>query len=179
MEEKLILDEKKIKKILIRISNEIIETIENLEDLIIIGMQTRGVFIAKRIIEEIEKLENIKIPLGIIDISLYRDDIYEKLKDISLKETKLPFNINDKNLILVDDVIYTGRSIRAAIDCIMDFGRPKSIKLTTFIDRGNRELPIQPDITGFYFKTRPKEEIISVKLKEIDSFDSVFLKFIH
>lgn len=179
MEDKLILDEKKIKKIISRISNEIIETIENLDDLLIIGMETRGVFIAKRIIEEILKIENIKIPLGIIDISLYRDDIYEKLSDISLKETKIPFNINNKNIILVDDVIYTGRSIRAAIDCIMDFGRPLSIKLVAFIDRGNRELPIQPDITGFYFKTRPREEIISVKLKEIDNFDSAFLKFIH
>ncbi|MDR0676155.1 MAG: bifunctional pyr operon transcriptional regulator/uracil phosphoribosyltransferase PyrR [Elusimicrobiota bacterium] len=173
--QKIIMDDKKLNQTINRIVDEILEKTDDLDKLVIIGLQTRGVFLAKRIIKKIKKLENTKIPLGIIDISLYRDDFYENPTDLSLKETDLPFNVDDKNVILIDDVLYTGRSVRAAMECIMDFGRPKSIKLAVLIDRGNRELPIQPDIFGKNFVTRKNIEIISVKLKEVDDFDSVFL----
>lgn len=174
-QKKIIMDSKKLNQTINRMVNEILEKVDDLDNLLIVGLQTRGVFIAKRIIEKIKNIEQIEIPLGIIDISLYRDDFYEKTTDLTLKETNLPFSLDDKHILLVDDVLYTGRSVRAAIECLIDFGRPQSIKLAVLIDRGHRELPIQPDIVGKSFITRQNEEIISVKLEEIDNFDSVFL----
>ena len=173
-EKKVILDADKLKKTINRMVDEILERNENLENLFIVGLQTRGVFIAERIIAKIKELEGIEIPLGVLDTSLYRDDFSENVK-MRLKETDFPFSPDDKDIILVDDVLYSGRSVRAAMECIMDFGRPRFIRLAVLIDRGHRELPIQPDIIGKQFVTIPNKEMIEVKLKEIDGMDSVFL----
>ena len=131
-------------------------------------------FIAKRIVAKIKEMENVEIPIGVLDTSLYRDDFLENFKT-SLKETDFPFSPDDKEIILVDDVLYTGRSVRAAMECIMDFGRPRCICLAVLIDRGHRELPIQPDIVGKKLVTNKDNELIEVNLKEIDEMDSVFL----
>lgn len=174
LEKKNIIDKKELSRIIKRISTEIIEQTNGLDDVIIIGLQTRGVFIAERIAKTIKTLENIIVPTGSLDISLYRDDLENIKKHIEIKETKFPIDIDNKNIILVDDVLFTGRSIRASIECLMDFGRPKSIKLAVLIDRGHRELPIQPDFIGKQFVTN-KKELISVKLKEIDNEEKVVL----
>jgi pyrimidine operon attenuation protein/uracil phosphoribosyltransferase len=173
-EKKVILNEEQLKKTINRMVDEILERNENLDNLFIVGLQTRGVFLAERIIAKIKELEGIEIPLGVLDTSLYRDDFSENFK-MSLKETDFPFSPDDKDIILVDDVLYTGRSVRAAMECIMDFGRPRFIRLAVLIDRGHRELPIQPDIVGKKFITIPDKESIEVNLKEIDDIDAVFL----
>lgn len=173
VDKKLVMDKKEIDRTIRRMASEIIETIPNLEKTILVGLQTRGVFLAERIAKEIEKDEDVEMSLGTLDISLYRDDIADRQKT-EIKETRLPFDIDDKNIILVDDVLFTGRSIRAAMGCIMDFGRPKTIKLAVLIDRGNRELPIQPDFVGKKFVTT-KKEIIAVKLNDIDDKEEVML----
>ncbi len=172
---KIILDADKLKKTINRMVDEILEIHDNLDNLVIIGLQSRGVFIAKRIVEKIKNLEDIEIPFGVLDISLYRDDFPKNSGEMTLKETDFPVSPDDKEIVLIDDVLYTGRSVRAAMECIMDFGRPKSIRLAVLIDRGHRELPIQADIVGRKCITMQDEELISVKLTEIDGFDSVFL----
>jgi len=172
-EKNIILDQNKLKKTINRMVDEILERNDDLSNLFIVGLQTRGVFIAERIVSKIKELEGIEIPIGILDISLYRDDFSENVK-MNLKETDFPFSPDDKDIILVDDVLYTGRSIRAAMECIMDFGRPKTVRLAVLIDRGDRELPIQPDIVGKKFITLPDKSAIDVRLKEIDKLDSVF-----
>lgn len=152
-----LLNSKQINSKIENLANEI--TKQNIDDIAIIGIQTKGVAVAKRLSRKIESIKNMKeqIPFGILDITLYRDDLQEAGADIpTIKDTDIPFDINNKNIILVDDVLYTGRTIRSALDVLKDFGRPKSIKLSVLVDRGYRELPIQPDFVGFVHHTKNK-----------------------
>ena len=169
-----ILSDKDLNRVIIRLAHQIIEKNKGAENICIIGMRTRGEFIAKRIAHEINRIENINLSVGVLDATLYRDDYRKKLRTPKVQLTDIPFNIDGKNIILVDDVLYTGRSVRAALDEIMDFGRPASIKLVVLIDRGHRELPIQADLIGESVITSFGEEV-RVRLAEVDSVDEVLL----
>lgn len=166
------MDEVKIKRSITRISHEIIEKNKGGQDIVLVGIKRRGVPIAKRIAENIKNFEGIDIPVGILDISLYRDDLSELSQDPIVKNNKLDIDIKDKKIILVDDVIYTGRTVRAAIQAIFDNGRPGKIQLAVLVDRGHRELPIRPDYVGKNIPTSLSEAIL-VELNEIDANDSV------
>ncbi|EPY2277812.1 bifunctional pyr operon transcriptional regulator/uracil phosphoribosyltransferase PyrR [Clostridium sporogenes] len=168
----VIMDEVKIKRSITRISHEIIEKNKGGQDIVLVGIKRRGVPIAKRIAENIRNFEGIDIPVGILDISLYRDDLSELSQDPIVKNNKLDVDIKDKKIILVDDVIYTGRTVRAAIQAIFDNGRPGKIQLAVLVDRGHRELPIRPDYVGKNIPTSLSEAIL-VELNEIDANDSV------
>ncbi len=154
-----------------RISHEILEKNSGPEKLVLIGMHTRGVPIAKRIADFIEDFEKLTVPIAQLDVSFYRDDIETKIKT-DINPTVIDIDINDCNVVLIDDVLYTGRSIRAAMDALMDYGRPSSIQLSVLIDRGHRELPISPDFIGKNIPTS-KDEKIKVLVKEIDGVDGV------
>ncbi len=172
MPEKIILSSEDIRRALVRIAHEIIERNKGAQELVFVGMRTRGVPLAKRLAQFIEDFEKVTIPVGALDISLYRDDLSSlDLKPV-VQRTEIPIDITNKKVILVDDVLYTGRSIRAAMDALMDFGRPKSIQLVVLIDRGHRELPIRADYVGRNIPTSRKEEI-QVYVKEIDGRDEV------
>ena len=162
-----------IDRIIRRISHEILERNKGAESLVFIGLQKRGVPLAKRIAENIEKFEGIKIKTGKLDITFYRDDIGQNVKPTA-QITDISFEIENMNVILVDDVLYTGRTIRAALDALIDFGRPKSIQLVVLIDRGHRELPIRADYVGKNLPTS-RDESIEVKLEETDGEDSVMV----
>ncbi|ENK0837567.1 bifunctional pyr operon transcriptional regulator/uracil phosphoribosyltransferase PyrR [Clostridium botulinum] len=168
----VIMDEVKIKRSITRISHEIIEKNRGGQDIVLVGIKRRGVPIAKRIAGNIKNFEGIDIPVGILDISLYRDDLSELSQDPIVKNNKLDIDIKDKKIILVDDVIYTGRTVRAAIQAIFDNGRPGKIQLAVLVDRGHRELPIRPDYVGKNIPTSLSEAIL-VELNEIDANDSV------
>ncbi|KEI97260.1 bifunctional pyrimidine regulatory protein PyrR uracil phosphoribosyltransferase [Clostridium botulinum A2B7 92] len=168
----IIMDEVKIKRSITRISHEIIEKNKGGQDIVLVGIKRRGVPIAKRIAENIKNFEGIDIPVGTLDISLYRDDLSELSQDPIVKNNKLDVDIKDKKIILVDDVIYTGRTVRAAIQAIFDNGRPGKIQLAVLVDRGHRELPIRPDYVGKNIPTSSSEAIL-VELNEIDGNDSV------
>lgn len=174
MPTKTVMDSDSVSRAVSRIVNQILERNSGAGDLAIIGIRTRGVFIAERIAVEIERLEGIKPPLGTLDITLYRDDLRHKAEWPKVKKTEIPFPVEDKKVILVDDVIFTGRTTRAAIDEIMDYGRPSSIQLVALVDRGLRELPIQPDYTGSKLDTLSTEEV-RVQLKEADGKDEVVI----
>lgn len=170
-EKAFILNEDDIDRVLRRISHEILEKNKGSKSLVFIGLQKRGVPLANRIAKNIESFEGVKIKAGKLDISFYRDDIGHNIKpDIQI--TDIPFDIKDKNIILVDDVLFTGRTVRAALDAIIDFGRPRSIQLVVLIDRGHRELPIRADYVGKNLPTA-LNEFVDVRLKEIDGVDSV------
>ena len=157
-----------------RLAFEIVERNRGVENLAIIGIRTRGAFLARRIQECIKRNEGVEVPLGILDATLYRDDFRRKLKQPAVKITDIPFNIDDKNLILVDDVLFTGRTVRASLDELMDFGRPARIQLAIFVDRGHRELPISPDFVGENITTSIGEEV-KVLMEEVDGSDEVLL----
>ena len=159
MKTKVLLDKKALERTINRITHEIIEKNQGGGSLSLIGIRTRGVHLANRIKAKIAEVEGITIPVGVLDITMYRDDIF-KMKSPVLKKTEIPFDVNDKTLVLVDDVIHTGRTIRAAIDAIMDLGRPKKIQLAVLVDRGQRELPIHPDYAGAMYTANPGEEVL-------------------
>ncbi|MDA3886386.1 MAG: bifunctional pyr operon transcriptional regulator/uracil phosphoribosyltransferase PyrR [Candidatus Delongbacteria bacterium] len=169
-----IMDDSKLQKVIKRISSEIIANYQGTYKLVIVGLKTRGEFIANRIIQEIRKSENIDIEIGVLDATLYRDDFRSNLKVPNIAIDDMPFMIDDKKIILVDDVVFTGRSILAAINALMDRGRPKIIQFAALIDRGLRELPIKADYIGEVVKTLPSQEI-RVRLSEVDKEDSVYL----
>jgi pyrimidine operon attenuation protein/uracil phosphoribosyltransferase len=141
---------------------------------VIVGIRTRGEFIARRIVSKIEESEKVSVPIGTLDITLYRDDLLGKLDQPQLKGTDILFDLNDKNVVLVDDVLFTGRTIRAALDELIDLGRPKSIQLAVLVDRGHRQLPIRADFVGKNVPTSSNESI-RVHVKEVDGEDSVLL----
>lgn len=172
--EKELLNEQEIERILTRITYEILEKNKGAENICLIGIVTGGVYLAERIKEKIIKTEGVDVPLGVLDISFYRDDINLSKTRKSIKPTNIPFSIDNKKVILVDDVLYTGRSTRAAMDALMDFGRPAEIQLAVLIDRGHRELPIMANYTGKYIPTSRSEKV-KVHLKEISGKDSVVL----
>lgn len=175
IEKAQLMDEKAIGRAIIRIGHEIIEKNKGVEDVVLVGIKTRGVPIANRIAKKIEQIEGTKVNTGEVDITLYRDDLKKVDIDPVLNGSNIDFNINDKIVILVDDVLYTGRTVRSALDAIMDIGRPKSIQLAVIVDRGHRELPVRADYVGKNVPTS-KHEIISVRLAEIDGEDSVTIK---
>jgi pyrimidine operon attenuation protein/uracil phosphoribosyltransferase len=175
--ETVILDEQAVRRALIRIAHEIIERNKGIEDCVLVGIKTRGIYIAKRLAEQIADIEGTEISVGEIDITLYRDDLSIKTenKEPLLKGTSVPVDVNEKKVILVDDVLYTGRTVRAALDAIIDLGRPSQIQLAVLIDRGHRELPIRPDYIGKNVPTS-KSEKIDVKLLEVDLIDEVIIE---
>lgn len=168
----VIMNKRDIDRTLLRISHEIIEKNKGVQDLGIIGIKTRGEFLARRISENIYNIEKRSIPVGVLDITLYRDDLKQKQPNAIAMKTEMPFQILDKKILLVDDVLYTGRTIRAAMDAIVDMGRPKCIQLVVLIDRGHRELPIRADYVGKNVPTSHRE-LVKVKLGEIDSKSQV------
>lgn len=174
-EKATLMDDKAIGRAITRISHEIIEKNKGIEDVVLVGIKTRGVPIANRISKRIEQIEGEFVNTGEVDITLYRDDLKQIDVDPVINGSNIDFNINDKIVVLVDDVLYTGRTVRAALDAIMDLGRPKSIQLAVLVDRGHRELPLRADYVGKNVPTS-KSEVISVKLLEIDSEDSVTIK---
>ncbi|MCR4880029.1 MAG: bifunctional pyr operon transcriptional regulator/uracil phosphoribosyltransferase PyrR [Bacilli bacterium] len=169
-----ILDELSLTRAIKRISHEIIEHNNGVEDLILVGIKTRGVPFAKIIQKNFKDLEGIEVPLEEIDITLYRDDLTEINKDATLNKDEIVSDVAGKTVILCDDVLYTGRTCRAAIDAVLKHGRPKSIQFAVVIDRGHRELPIRADYVGKNVPTS-HSEVIAVKFKEIDKIDSVEL----
>lgn len=169
-----IMNKKGIMRALTRIGHEIIEKNGGVENVALIGIRTRGVPLANRIREKIAQVEGVEIPLGILDITLYRDDLSYKINKPIIHKTEITFDVNERIIVLVDDVLYTGRTVRAALDAIMDLGRPQAIQLAVLIDRGHRELPIRADYVGKNVPTS-KNEVIQVKLKEVDGEDRVVI----
>ncbi len=174
MAEKIIMNRQDIRRSLARISHEIIERNKSAENLIFVGMRTRGVPLANRLAENLNGFERLKIPVGALDISYYRDDLELLDEKPAVQHTDIPVNVNNRSIVLVDDVLYTGRSIRAAMDALIDLGRPHSIQLAVLIDRGHRELPIRADYVGKNIPSARDEEI-KVRLQESDGVDEVVI----
>lgn len=171
-----VLDKTEMTRILKRMAHEIVENNRGTKDLIIIGIKTRGDYLAKRIAKYIKSIEKTEITVGAIDITLYRDDLTEIDTQplVMMHSTDVPCDITKKRIILVDDVLYTGRTVRAALDALIDLGRPTSIRLAVLIDRGHRQLPIQADFVGKKIATAKREQI-QVNLKEVDKEDNVVI----
>ncbi|MEE3454893.1 MAG: bifunctional pyr operon transcriptional regulator/uracil phosphoribosyltransferase PyrR [Succiniclasticum sp.] len=169
-----IMDADGIRRALIRIAHEITEKNRGVENVALVGIRTRGVPLAARIAEEIQKIENVEVPVGSLDITLYRDDLTTMGYNPVIHGTEIDFDITGKHIVLVDDVLYTGRTIRAALDAIIDMGRPNSIQLAVLIDRGHRELPIRADYAGKNVPTS-RRETIEVALQEEGKEDEVIL----
>ncbi len=177
MKEKIkakVMDSRKIKRAIHRMTTEIIERNRNLKNVVIVGIRTRGIYLGRRISSLIKELEKIDIPVGVLDITHYRDDNSELEAQNMVKKTEFNFSVEKKDVLLVDDVLFTGRTIRAAMDSLIDQGRPKTIQLLVLIDRGHRELPIRADYVGKFLPTS-KRELVQVKLKEIDSNDEALI----
>ena len=169
-----IMDADGIRRALIRIAHEITEKNRGVENVALVGIRTRGVPLAARIAEEIQKIENVEVPVGSLDITLYRDDLTTMGYNPVIHGTEIDFDVTGKHIVLVDDVLYTGRTIRAALDAIIDMGRPNSIQLAVLIDRGHRELPIRADYAGKNVPTS-RRETIEVALQEEGKEDEVIL----
>ena len=174
MTKKIVMTPGDIRRSLARIAHEIIERNSTTEHLVLVGMHTRGVPLARRLAANMEDFEGLKIPVGALDISLYRDDLSSLNPQPTVQRTDIPVNIDDKSVVLVDDVLYTGRSTRAAMDALIDLGRPRSIQLAVLIDRGHRELPIRADYVGKNIPSSRHEEI-QVQLVETDDIDGVLI----
>lgn len=167
----VIMDEAAISRAITRIAHEILEHNEGADHVALVGVVRRGVPLAQRIAEHIYKIEGVKVPVGSLDISFYRDDVTRAIAPV-LHGTNIPFSVDKENIVLVDDVLYTGRTVRAALDALMDYGRPKSVQLAVMVDRGHRELPIRADYVG---KNVPssREEDVRVNVSSLDGVDSV------
>lgn len=170
----IILDEKAIQRATTRIANEIIERNKGIEGIILVGIKTRGIPFAERLAGKIYEIEGQEVPILTLDITLYRDDLTEIHKEPAVKDKEFDKNINGKIIVLIDDVIFTGRTVRAALDALIDMGRPSKVQLAVLIDRGHRELPIRPDYVGKNVPTS-KSEIVDVNFKEIDGLDQVVI----
>lgn len=173
MPKKEVVDAVTMKRALTRISYEIIERNKGIQDIVLVGIKTRGIYIAQRLAERLKQLEDIDVPVGELDITLYRDDVKD-MEEPELHSSDVPVSIEGKEVILVDDVLYTGRTIRAAIDAVMDLGRPRKISLAVLVDRGHRELPIRADYVGKNIPTSKTEEII-VEMEERDGADRIMI----
>jgi pyrimidine operon attenuation protein/uracil phosphoribosyltransferase len=169
---KLVLDAPSIERAAIRMAHEILEKNKGVENLVLIGIQTRGVILAQRLAQSIEQIAGASVPLGILDINLYRDDLTRVAEQPIIHKTEINFDLDNKIVVPVDDVLYTGRTIRAALDAIVDFGRPKCVELAVLIDRGHRELPIRADFVGKNIPTSD-EEIVHVCFTETDNKEEV------
>jgi pyrimidine operon attenuation protein / uracil phosphoribosyltransferase len=169
-----LMDKQGITRTLQRLTHEILERNHGCESLVMVGIRNRGDVLAKRLLKTIETVEKCpNVPLGVLDITLYRDDFQKLNENPIVQETDIPFDITDKKVILVDDVLFTGRTIRAAMDALMDFGRPANIQLAVLVDRGHRELPIHADYVGQSIATSPKDGV-QVRLTETDGEDGVY-----
>ncbi|RLE07562.1 bifunctional pyr operon transcriptional regulator/uracil phosphoribosyltransferase PyrR [Candidatus Aerophobetes bacterium] len=169
-----LMDEMDMRRALLRLSHEIVEKNRDTKNLALIGIHRRGISLARRISKLIEEITGGKVPTGSLDITLYRDDLTRIAYQPVVRNTDVPFPVDDKRIILVDDVLYTGRTIRAAIDALLDFGRPQKIELAVLVDRGHRELPIRADYVGKNIPTS-SEEMVEVRVKELDGRDEVLL----
>ena len=170
--DKLVLDAPSIERSIVRIAHEILEKNKGIEGLVLIGIQTRGVILAERLAQTIESIAKVKVPIGILDINLYRDDLTKVAEQPVIHKTEINFDLDGKTVVLTDDVLYTGRTIRSALDALVDFGRPKRIELAVLIDRGHRELPIRADFVGKNIPTS-EEEVVHVRFSETDSKEEV------
>jgi pyrimidine operon attenuation protein / uracil phosphoribosyltransferase len=171
---KIMMDEVEMNRVLRRIAHQIIEANKGIDDVILVGIMQRGVPLAKRIAQIIEAQEGNKIQVGSLDVSLYRDDLGKKGKFIEVRKSEIPFSVDEKVVVLVDDVIFAGRTIRAALDGLKDYGRAAKVQLAALVDRGHRELPIHPDFTGKVIPTAKKENV-RVEVMEIDGMDRVVI----
>ncbi|OFW07029.1 MAG: bifunctional pyr operon transcriptional regulator/uracil phosphoribosyltransferase [Acidobacteria bacterium RIFCSPLOWO2_02_FULL_68_18] len=173
----VVMDADRIGRTLTRIAHEIVERNRGLEDLALIGVRTRGVPLARRIATSLREITGQEVPTGALDITLYRDDLMRQSVGPQplVRRTEIPFSIDDKTILLVDDVLYTGRTTRAALDALIDFGRPRGIQLVVLVDRGHRELPIKADYVGKNLPTS-LEESVQVYLQESDGRDEVVLQ---
>ncbi|MBE6097333.1 bifunctional pyr operon transcriptional regulator/uracil phosphoribosyltransferase PyrR [Schwartzia succinivorans] len=171
----VLMDGDAIRRALTRISHEIVEKNKGIDELMLVGIRTRGVPIAERVADEIEKIEGKRPQVGVLDITLYRDDLSSMAYQPLVRPTQMPTDISGKTIVLTDDVLYTGRTIRAALDALIDMGRPHIIQLAVLIDRGHRELPIRADYVGKNVPTSA-HETVSVALQELDGEDKVMLK---
>ncbi len=171
---KLVVDADTIARSVSRISYEILEKHRDLSRLAIVGVRTCGEFIAQRIQQKIQEIERVTVPFGIVDITLYRDDLSMSANQPTLKGTEIPFHITGAQIVLVDDVFFTGRTIRSALDAIIDFGRPDCVELAALVDRGHRELPIRPDYVGKNLPTQ-RDEFVRVRLSEQGFEDGVYI----
>ena len=169
-----IIDEEGLKRTVTRLAHEILERNRGCENVVLIGMRTRGEFLAERIHKKIEEIDGKTLDLGVLDVTLYRDDFRTRMKQPEISVTNITFDLNGKDIVLIDDVLYTGRTARAALDALMDLGRPSTIQLCVLVDRGHRELPIRADFVGKNTPTSINEEI-KVKMNEIDGEDAVYL----
>ena len=173
-EKAVVLDHQGIRRALTRIAHEIIERNKGIEDCVLVGIRTRGIYIAQRLADRIREIEGAEMPVGELDITLYRDDLTKKTNDQEpeVRGSDIPVEIANKKVILVDDVLYTGRTVRAAMDALIDIGRPTTIQLAVLVDRGHRELPIRADFVGKNIPTSSAEKIV-VELQEVDEEDRV------
>ncbi len=172
---KTILTDQDVKRIIIRMAHEIIEKHRGTGNLALVGIQTRGDFLAKRIADRIRHIENVNLPVGSMDINMYRDDWTKISRQPTVRPSNIPFSVDDMDIILVDDVLFTGRTIRAAMDALMDFGRPSRIELAILVDRGHREVPIQADYKGVSINTE-HTDMINVLVAEHDGQDQVYME---
>lgn len=169
------MDKMAMRRALTRIAHEILEKNKGTKDLVLVGIRTRGVPLAQRLAAKIQEIEGVRVPVGSLDITLYRDDLESLAPNPVVHETSLPASIQDKIVVLVDDVLYTGRTVRAALDALVDFGRPRRIQLAVLVDRGHRELPIRADFVGKNVPTS-RREVIAVQVEEVDGEDRVVLQ---
>ena len=169
-----VVDKEGLDRILTRISHEILEKNKGSKDLVLMGMRTRGEFLARRIQNKLKNIDGADLPIGVLDVTLYRDDFRTRIKQPEVSVSDITFDINEKHIILLDDVLYTGRTVRSAMNAIMDLGRPASIQLSILVDRGHRELPIRADYVGKNIPTSLNEEI-KVRMTEIDEEDAIYL----
>jgi pyrimidine operon attenuation protein / uracil phosphoribosyltransferase len=167
-----IMDADQIRRAITRIAHEIVEANKGIQDVRLVGIRTRGVPLARRLAQRVEAIEGTACPVGILDITLYRDDLTTIAHQPIVHKTEIPFAIDDKIIVLVDDVLFTGRTVRAALDALMDLGRPRRVQLAVMVDRGHRELPIRADFVGKNVPTS-LEEVVQVELVETDGVDRV------
>lgn len=167
-------DEEGFNRTLTRLAHEILERNKGSKNLVLVGMRTRGEFIGSRIFQKIKEIDKSEPDFGVLDVTLYRDDFRTRLKQPEIGVTNITFDINEKHVILIDDVLYTGRTVRAALDALMDLGRPTTIQLCVMVDRGHRELPIKADFVGKNIPTSINEEV-RVRIKETDGEDAIYL----
>ncbi|PWK12866.1 pyrimidine operon attenuation protein/uracil phosphoribosyltransferase [Tumebacillus permanentifrigoris] len=170
----VLMDEQGVRRALTRIAHEIVEKNKGTEDLVLVGIKTRGIHLAKRLAERIEQFEGVRLPVGSLDITLYRDDLKLRSEQPVVHGSEIDCEISDRHVVLVDDVLFTGRTVRAALDALIDIGRPRQIQLAVLVDRGHRELPIRPDYVGKNVPTS-RGEVVAVHLQETDEDDRVII----
>ena len=174
MSERVIMGAEEIRRALVRIAHEVVERNQGCQELVLVGMHTRGVPMARRLAAAIGDFEGVTVPVGILDIGFYRDDLPYRGLQAVVQPSEIPADIEDKRVVLIDDVLFTGRSIRAAMDALIDYGRPRVIQLVVLVDRGHRELPIRADYVGKNVPTARTEEV-QVRLQEVDGRDEVVI----